>query len=192
MTIVTPTMTNGFNWKQARTNLAALLTAAAPLAKVHAEWKLEFDPATSLGKITALLKGLTDHENIVHSWMIGLAGVEPITGESGDDTYIGGVTSEYYLDFAVWGFFDYKGWLSNIAGTGLADSESENAVQAAENESRRVLAYVRANPSLADSGASAIAQPFRVENQDIQGFSGGSLVFVVQGALRVRVRESFA
>lgn len=189
--IIIPTV-GQFEYRSVRQGIARLLSAAAPLASVHEEWKLEFDPASSLGKVTALLMGVGAHEDFVHSWMIGLENEQPITGEGGDDRYIGGSTSEYLLTFAVWGFFDYKGWRATFNdGAILATGAAENATAAAENEARRIKAFVRANPSLTLADNRATAQPFGVNNMDIHGFSAGNQIIVVQGSLRVRVRESF-
>lgn len=201
--IVIPT-TETYAWSRLRKGLGDLIRAAAPLAQVHEEWKLEFNPTDSLGKVTALLKGLDkgeggNHSTFVHSWMIGLAAESPIVNENGDDRYIGGFTSEYMLAFAVWGFFDYKGWRSTFGNASslvvrsneLDGNDGENSTAAAENEARRIKAFIRANPTLLLDDGRACAQPFGIDNMDVHGFSGGNSILVVQGLLNVRVRESF-
>lgn len=198
MALTVPT-TSGFEIKYVRKAIRALVQAAAPLASVHAEWKLEFD-GENIPRSTNNLKGIGDHSEFVHSWMIGLANETPITTEDGVDRYVGGRTSEYILGFAVWGFFEYKGWRGQfIDGAEIApdsaDPEADeegNATAFAEKEHRAIKAFVRANPRLDLTTRGIEARPFALDNADVHGFSNGNRILVMQGSLNVKIKESFA
>lgn len=196
MALVQPDL-DGFQIKHVRKALRLLILAAAPQATVHVEWKLEFDTA-GLGKITNNLKGQGDHAEFVHCWMIGLENETPET-VNGVDRYGGKSKSIYVLSFAVWGFFEYRGWRSQFGdGTAVAETdendptaiEDENTTDFAEREHRSIKGFIRKNPRL-DLEYNIQAMPFAVSNQDVYGFSGGQKVLVLQGSQSVRVKENF-
>lgn len=193
MTLITPT-TAGFEWRDIRRALKDCIALIAPDATVHSEWKLELEPQSSLGKVTPLMKGIGAHADFVHCWIIGLQQEAENTTDRVNNT-IGGSTVDYDLSFAVWGFFDYKSWRVQFATSDVvADNASEqNATDFAESETRKLLAVLRANPTLGlNTGRVRYVYPLEIETMDTHPFSNGKTLIVVQTTVRVRVRESYA
>lgn len=192
---------NRFEIKFVRKAVRDLITAAAPLATVHRDWRLELNDG--IGRYTNDLKGKGDHSGLAHCWMIGVSSEVPITTDTGHDRYVGGYTSEYILNLAVWGFFEWAGWQTVFGNDPQAvapDSaapdavEDSNAIGFSEKEHRAIKGYVRANPNLDLTfvGGNVSAFPFRIDDANIHNFSNKKRVLVLQGSLPVRVKESFA
>lgn len=194
MTLIAPNLT-GFSWKDVRAALADCIRLADPLATVHREWKLEFDPPSGLGRATALMNGVGDHATFAHCWMIGLASQRENTNEAGVPNTVGGATADYNLTFATWGFFDYGSWRTRaFSQVAIADDSAElNVTDFAEAATRAITAVLRVNPQLGlNSGRVRYAYPPELENADSHAFAGGKNLIVIQNSITVRVRESFA
>lgn len=186
---------DGFEWRDVRFALKAAIELIAPKARVHTEWKLDFDPNTSLGKVSAGMNGVDTHSGFVHSFMMGLTGEDEVRSDGGTFATIGGGTCDYILTFALWGFYDYKSWRVAFGeSTAIADNSVErNATAFAEYERRALKGVVRMNPTLgSDSGRIRYVFPPVLENMDNAPFSNGHKILIVQNSVQVRVRESFA
>jgi len=184
----------GFEWRDARRGLKDCIELIAPNATVESEWKLEFDPATGLGRVTPQMKGKNGHAAFVHSWFIGFMGTTPITTNGVENT-IGGMTVDYIANFAVWGFFDYLSWRVEFGtNTPITDgSANKNATAFAEAETRALMAVLRANPTLGlNTGRIRHAYPLEIENSDTHPYSDGKVLIVVMTKVGLRIRESFA
>jgi hypothetical protein len=192
--LVSPNL-EGFEWKDVRLALKAAIEKVCPDANVQSEWKLEFDPQTSIGKyVGAIMNGKNTHSSFVHSWHIGLSQETPLTNESGNETTIGGGTVEYDLTFALWGLFDYKSWRVKFGTTQVVgdNSSEQNATAFSEHEVRAIKAVLRVNPTIGlNTGRVRGAYPLALENSDNHPFSNGNQIIVAQTSVRVRVRESF-
>jgi hypothetical protein len=194
MPLIIPNLV-GFDWRDVRLALKASVEAIAPDANVHAEWKLEFDPNSSLGKVTGGMKGKNTHSTFVHSFMMGLTGEREVGNESGTFATVGGGTCDYILTFALWGFYDYKSWRVRFGSSEVVadNSVEKNATAFAEHERRALKAMFRMNPTLgSEAGRIRYVFPPVLENMDNAPFSNGEKILVVQNSVDVRVRESFA
>lgn len=168
------------SWGEVRTGIYNCVALAAPNSRIHKEWVLEFDPQTGLGKVTTLLRQLSgEHKGRVRSWVIGLGNTDLQRGQNGETEYIGTHGFDYWVNFDIWGFFDYDG-----IGTG--------AWEIAENESRLITATIARNRSLGiNNQLLRMAEPPVFLQGDITPFSEGENVIVMQGQMRVKISEVF-
>lgn len=170
------------SWAEIRAGIDACVALAAPNARRHKEWVLEFDPITGLGKIITLLRKLDAEGNggNVHAWVVGVGSMTLQRGQNGDFEYIGGKAYDYWLNFDIWGFWNYGGLESG-------------SWEIAEAETRLVVATIYRNPTLGlENQWLRRAEPPDFAQLDIVPFSEGENLIVAQGQMRVLVGENLS
>jgi hypothetical protein len=171
-----------FTVQQARRAVAALVKAAAPNARVYAEWVLKSQ--AYLGGDVADLLGDKDKPDAgkVHCWMVGVESFDFVRGPGDQPPVIGGKEIDWLYDLAVWGFFDYA--------IGTSEATSQDLVDA---EVQKVAATLFVNEFLALGPTQGLREvgPLSFPSIDVHPFGEGHDVHVAQGKMRIRIQQTF-
>jgi hypothetical protein len=169
---VQPASARQISWSKIRHGIKDTITLAAPNARVHSRWALQFDLESTIAMIR-------NDSDIIHSWMV------MVKKPSADIAKVGGTEYETTLDFKIWGMMGYD-----------YGDDSSNSQDAFEDEVDDVIATLRANSNVKNAfgltnadGVQAIREVIIPSefDLDVMGFGEGHDVHVAQGILQVRI-----